>query len=88
MADWLLRKVRRAYASVVSRRRLTRVEPVPYPSGLDEFAGMWVAVVDGEVRAASPTSSDLVYEMKKRDIRNATVEYVPTPSDGVKVGLG
>lgn len=64
------------------------MEPVPYPSGLEEFAGKWVALVDGEVVAAADTSRDLVYDMRKRGIRGATVQYVPLPSRGVKVGLG
>lgn len=85
----LLRRVAGgAYARLMPRRRLPHAEPVPYPEGLDEFAGMWVALVDGKVKAAAPTSSQIVYEIKKRGITGATVEYVPRPSSGVKVGLG
>lgn len=73
---------------VSTARSLPPVEPVPYPTVLEEYAGKWVAVVEGHVVAAADTSRELVYEIKKRAILGAIVQYVPRASRGVKVGLG
>jgi hypothetical protein len=58
---------------------------------LANFEGMWVAVIDGVVAAAEPTSHALALKLigmdhRKRD--RAVVQYVRPPSDSYIVGVG
>jgi hypothetical protein len=58
---------------------------------LENFAGMWVAVVDDEVVAAAATSHALalqLYQMDHRKRRRAVVEYVRPTTDAYIVGAG
>lgn len=64
------------------------ITPVPYPPELQGLEGKWVAVKDGRVVAAETTSRNLVAKMKHEHIVGATVQYVPMPEEGYKVGLG
>jgi hypothetical protein len=68
-----------------------RVAPIPKPADLDRFAGMWVAVVDGEVVATEHTSHRLAVKLREMDHRRrkrATVEYVRPASDSYIIGVG
>ncbi|HEV7719724.1 MAG TPA: hypothetical protein VGO60_00480 [Iamia sp.] len=61
------------------------------PAGLDRYADMWVAVVDGEVVAAEPTSHALalkLHDMDHRKRRRAVTEYVRPTGDAFIVGAG
>jgi hypothetical protein len=68
-----------------------RVAPLPRPAILDEFAGMWVAVIDGEVVVAEPTSHSLalrLHDMDHRRRSRAVVQYVRPTTDSYIVGVG
>ncbi|MGH9297643.1 MAG: hypothetical protein ACRDZP_06655 [Acidimicrobiales bacterium] len=68
-----------------------RVAPLPRPSMLDEFADMWVAVIDGEVVAAEPTSHSLalkLHDMDHRRRQRVVVQYVRPVTDSYIVGVG
>lgn len=84
--------VRRLYRWVVgvSRRHPGFDRPVPRLDDLDSFAGLWVAIKDGEVIATAPTSTRLVYEVQKLGPRgeDAVVELVQPASDAAAVGAG
>lgn len=70
--------------------RLGRVEPVRQLPGLQRWAGMWVAVKDGEVIAAAHNSRELVPMVKSKGevARGAVAQYVPQPSDDIVIGVG
>jgi hypothetical protein len=58
---------------------------------LDQWAGHWVAIKDGKVIAASESSRDLVYQLRKLGSRasGAATEYVrPDRDDAYVVGVG
>lgn len=65
-----------------------RVKPVRHLDELDEFRGMWVAVLNGRVVEAAESSRELAYRLRQRDLSDATVEYVPPPSEGIRIGVG
>lgn len=68
-----------------------RVAPLPRPAELDQYAGLWVAVVDGKVVAAEETSHRLALTLNKMDHRKrkrAVVEFVRPTSDSYIVFTG
>jgi hypothetical protein len=68
-----------------------RVAPTPRVDGIEEFEGKWVAVLDGEVVAAEPTSRALAARLRTMDHRRrreAVVQYVRPTSDSYIVGVG
>ena len=68
-----------------------RVAPLPRAGNLERFEGMWVAVVDGEVVAAEPSSHALarkLHEMDHRRRGKAVVEFVRPTTDSYIVGAG
>lgn len=67
------------------------MEPIPRPSALDSYVGMWVAVESGEVIAADSTSRGLAFVLHKMTDaarRAAIIEYVRPSTDGYVVGAG
>ena len=85
---WLFSRARR-YRGLV--KPATKIAPVPRPSKLDEFEGMWVAVANGEVVAVGRTSDELALRLLAVDVRrsrDAVVEYVRPGSDAYIVGVG
>ena len=73
----------------LSKRR--RIAPVPRPEVLARYEGSWVAVVDGEVVAAAPTSHTLavnLHELSDQKRARAVVEFVRPTSDSYIVGVG
>lgn len=70
--------------------RPTRMRPVPRPSALDGWAGMWVAVKDGKVIRAAPTSTDLVRQVIEMGPagEGAVAQFVPPHSESVVIGVG
>lgn len=67
------------------------VAPIPRPPELDRFEGMWVAVLDGQVVVAEPTSHRLALKLDGMDHRKRqrlAIEYVRPASDGYIVGVG
>lgn len=91
LSSWLA-AVRRGYRhSVTHVPDGALVAPLPRPSELDRFEGMWVAVVDDEVVAAEHTSHKLALKLHTMDHRKrdrATVEYVRPTGDSYIVGVG
>jgi hypothetical protein len=82
---WLA-SLRHGYRPVVDRFR-----PVPRPPELDSYVGYWVAVLDGKVIDAAPTSHQLavrLHHMDHRKRRRAVVEYVRPAADAYIVGAG
>lgn len=74
-----------------SERRAHRVTPVPRPASLDRYEGLWVALVDGDVAVAEPTSHRLalkLHDMDHRKRRRAVIEYVRPTSASFIVGAG
>jgi hypothetical protein len=70
---------------------MERFAPVSRPQELMRFVGMWVAVLDGKVIAAEPTSHSLavkLHDMDHRKRRRAVVEYVGPATDSYIVGAG
>ncbi len=74
-----------------SEEATSRMAPVPRPPELERFVGMWVAVADGEVLAAAPTSHNLamqMHDMDHRKRRRIAIEYVRPTADSYIVGAG
>lgn len=79
----------RWYGATLGRRRKP-MEPERRLPGLEKWAGLWVAVKDGEVIAAAPTSRELVPMLVKMGSagRGAVAQYVPHRSDIIQIGVG
>src|ERR1700759_352351 len=73
-------------------RRHEPMEPERRLPELDHWIGLWVAVKDGKVIAAAPTSLELVDALHKlRPVgagRGAVAQYVPEPTDRIMIGVG
>ena len=67
-----------------------RIEPVRRPGVLDEYAGQWVAIKDGQVIAHSTDPRDVVGEMRRLGAASegAVLQRAPEVSDALAVGLG
>lgn len=66
------------------------MEPERRLPELDRWEGLWVAVKDGEVVAAAPTSRELVPALHKLGDRGrgAVAQFVPKPTDKIIIGVG
>jgi hypothetical protein len=76
------------YREVVARGR---VAPVPRPSALDAYHGLWVAMIGDEIVAAAETSHDLALQLHSMDHRRrarVVTEFVRPDSDAYIVGVG
>ena len=71
-------------------RRSAKVDPVPRERVLDEHVGEWVAVKDGRVIAHSPSSREVVRQMRKlgADADGAILQRSSTETEALAVGLG
>lgn len=89
--EWL-RRTGQGYRQVMGiARRDDFVAPVPRPAALDQYVGMWVAVIDGEVVAAEATSRALAYRLHQMDhVKRSRVvmEYVRPATAAYIVGAG
>ncbi len=68
-----------------------RVAPSPRLPELERFEGSWVAVVDGKVVAAAPTSHELalrLHDMDRSQRQRVVIEYVRPTTDSYIVGAG
>jgi hypothetical protein len=68
-----------------------RFRPLPRPDDLDRFEGFWVAVVDGKVVVAAPTSHELALKLHDMDHvkrARAVLEFVRPRTDAYIVGAG
>jgi hypothetical protein len=68
------------------------MEPERRLPELDQYEGLWVAVKDGKVITAAPTSLELVralHELRPAGAgEGAVAQYVPMPTDEVVIGVG
>jgi uncharacterized NAD-dependent epimerase/dehydratase family protein len=71
-------------------RRNRHVEPERTLPGLDQWAGLWVAVKDGKVIAAASNSRDLVPKVRELGDagHGAVAQYVPPHTDDIVIGVG
>ena len=70
---------------------MDRFRPLPRPAELDAYVGCWVAVLDGKVITAAPTSHQLavkLHDMDHRKRQRAVLEFVRPVSDAFIVGAG
>lgn len=67
-----------------------REEPARRPKNLDRWMGCWVAIKDGVVIAAAPTSRELVPRLAEMgdEAHGAVAQFVPKPSDEIVIGVG
>lgn len=82
---------RRTYCrGMEQRRKPPRVAPERKPAGLDSWAGLWVAVKDGEVIAAAQTSRELVPRVREKGEagHGAVARFVPQASRDIVIGVG
>jgi hypothetical protein len=81
---------RRAYRSGMALGAGARMEPERRLAELDRWVGCWVAVKDGHVVAAAPTSRELVLRVNSMgpSARGAVAQFVPVPSDDIVIGVG
>lgn len=89
---WRVARQRAYRRGMAKSRRREPMEPERRLPELDNWVGLWVAVKDGKVIAAAPTSLELVDALHKlRPVgagRGAVAQYVPEPTDYVMIGVG
>jgi hypothetical protein len=75
------------YMEEPSRRK---VEPGRRPEGIDRWAGLWVALKDGNVIAAADNTRDLVARVRGMGPAGdgAVAQYVPPRTDDIVIGVG
>lgn len=81
---------RRGYGASMGLGAGSRVEPERRLPELDNWVGCWVAVKDGHVVTAAPTSHELVLRVKSmgKEAEGAVAQFVPVPSDDIVIGVG
>jgi len=74
----------------MGRHARRKVEPERRPAGIDHWAGLWVAIKDGKVIAASENSRDLVAMVRSKGPggEGAVAQYVPKRTDDIMIGVG
>lgn len=87
---WRLPRLRPYLGDMGVGRRGPRVDPVPRARVLDEYAGEWVAIKDDKVIAHSPSSREVVRQMRVlgEEADGAVLQRAATPTEAVAVGLG
>lgn len=71
--------------------RSPRIAAVPRLAALDQYEGLWVAVLEGEVVMAEQTSHALALKLHDMDHvkrNNVVVEFVRPTGDSYIVGAG
>ena len=53
-----------------------------------EYAGCWVAIVDGDVVDANQSPYDLVASLRQRGLTGSTIVRVPSEDEAETVGIG
>lgn len=66
------------------------LEPVRRPLEWNEFAGLWIAVLNGEVVATAANSRELVPAIRAlgKAGEDAVVRFVPHRSEEIVIGVG
>jgi Family of unknown function (DUF5678) len=67
-----------------------KTTPIPRLDVLDDYAGEWVAVKDGKVIAHSPSSREVVRQMRKlgQKAQGAVLQRAAGSTEAPAVGLG
>jgi len=79
------------YFRGMGRRRPPReIEPERLLPGLEQWAGLWVAIKDGKVVAAAGSSRELVAEVRKLGAagEGSVAQYVAPYSEEIVIGVG
>lgn len=63
-------------------------DPMALAAALREYAGLWIAVLDGKVVAAGDSPDKVFWELNERNLPDASITRVPDPALGVHVGMG
>lgn len=85
---WAARKGERYHRPMAPREVLT---PTPSAEGLDTYANLWVAVVDGKVAQAAETSHELatrLHALPDQVRRRAIIQFVRPVADSYIIGIG
>jgi hypothetical protein len=69
-------------------RSVRALTPVRVAEGLEDLAGMWVAVKDGKVIDAGKTPDAVGMKLRARQIRDAAILRVPGEGEPDLVGIG
>jgi len=87
---WRLPRLRPYLGGMGVARRGQRVDPIPRAQALDKHAGEWVAIKDGQVIAHSPSSREVVRQMRGLGTaaEGAILQRAATPTEALAVGLG
>lgn len=72
----------------MANERIRSYEPLRLAPDLDQYAGMWVAIKDGNVIEVRRTADEVVEALHRRDITGAFVMRIPREDDKELVGLG
>jgi hypothetical protein len=83
--------LRRTYGDPMTiARRGQRMEPERRPALMDDYAGQWVAIRDGQVIAHSVSSRDVVRQLRAMGpaAKGAVLQRAATESEALSVGLG
>ncbi len=90
----MIRKLWRVVKNSAYRRDMRRPEGIEglerQRPDIEEWAGLWIAVKNGEVLAAEEASRALVAKvlsMGERG-RGAVSQFVPRPSNSIVIGVG
>ena len=88
--SWRTRRPRPYLDDMGLARRSGRINPVRRPSVLDQYPGEWVALLDDQVIAHSPSSREVVRQLKKYGSQadEAVLMKAASPRDALAVGLG
>lgn len=68
--------------------RAARRPPFSIAALQPEYAGCWVAIVDGDVVDANQSPYDLVASLQERGITGSTIVRVPAENEPETVGIG
>lgn len=81
---------RREYRGAMALGAGSRMDPERRLAELDGWVGCWVAVKDGHVVTAAPTSRELVLRVRSmgQAAEGAVAQFVPEPSDDIVIGVG
>jgi hypothetical protein len=79
-----------AYLRGMASQSTAHVEPVRRPADWNQFAGLWIAVKNGEVVATAVNSRDLVPAIRSLgpEGEDAAVRFVPHRSEEIVIGVG
>ena len=74
----------------LARKPTHPMQPEPRPENLDIYENCWVALKNGEIVAAAPTSQELACEIRRLGSKasGCTMQFVRPSADAYIVGVG